>query len=134
MTIPSLRYLVLAALVIAVARFDEKILQYVLVAAIAIVGHRWCTAAPNKTSPQIDVPVAPLSLPCEARPTSQFSINGSSPIPHGTLKDFYDGIDKRIGIVSLGVFEQMRKEHCEFSGCNFEFKSNNYNISTCPEK
>jgi ankyrin repeat protein len=50
------------------------------------------------------------------------------------LEDFYGGIDKRIGIVSLDFLEQMRKEHCDFVGCNFEFTSNNYNITTCPEK
>ena len=70
-----------------------------------------------------------------ARPPSQFSIDGSTPIPHGSLnEDFYGGIDKRIGIVSLDFYEQMRKEHCEFCGYNFQFTSNNYNITTCPEK
>jgi hypothetical protein len=68
------------------------------------------------------------------RPPSQFSINGSTPLPHGGLEDFYGGINKRIGIVSLNFLEQMRREHCEFSGSNVEFTSYNFNITTCPEK
>jgi hypothetical protein len=48
------------------------------------------------------------------------------------LSHFYDGIDKRIGVVSLDFYEQMRKEHCEYFGCDVLFKPNNYKIKTCP--
>lgn len=66
------------------------------------------------------------------RPLSQHSVNGSNPIPHGTLDDFYGGVDKRIGVVSLDFYEQMRKEHCEFKGSDFVFEPSNYSIRTCP--
>jgi hypothetical protein len=71
-----------------------------------------------------------------SRPPSQFFIDGSTCIPHGSLMDFHGGIDKCTGIVSLDFYEQLRKGHCEFCGYNFEFTSNNYNITTltCPEK
>jgi hypothetical protein len=67
------------------------------------------------------------------RPHSQHSVNRSNPIAHGTLDDFYGGVDKRIGVVSLDFYEQMRKEHCEFSGHDFFFEPNNYSIRTCPQ-
>ena len=73
------------------------------------------------------------------RPLSQISVDGpngaTAAIAHGNLQDFYDGISARIGVVQLDFYEQMRKEHCEFFGCNFEFTSGNYSIGskTCKE-
>lgn len=73
-----------------------------------------------------------------ARPSSQIPVNlpngTTAPIAHGSLSNFYGGIDKRIGVVSLDFHEQMRKEHCEFVGSNVEFTTGNYNITTCPRK
>jgi hypothetical protein len=54
-------------------------------------------------------------------------------IPHGSLSSFYGGIETRIGIASLDFYEEMRKEHCEYVGCEYEFTSSNYTISTCPK-
>jgi hypothetical protein len=68
------------------------------------------------------------------RPSSQVSVHASEPVPHGNLSDFYGGIGKRIGAVSLDFYEQMRKEHCEFVGCMHEFTSSNYSITTCPKQ
>ena len=72
------------------------------------------------------------------RPLSQISVDGpngaTAAIAHGNLQDFYDGISARIGVVQLDFYEQMRKEHCEFFGCNFEFTSGNYSITTCPRQ
>ena len=73
-----------------------------------------------------------------SRPSSQLPLQNAQgftgPLPHGTLHDFYGGIDKRIGVVSLDFFEQMRKEHCVFEGHDFEFTSDNYGIPTSPLK
>jgi hypothetical protein len=70
------------------------------------------------------------------RPSSQLPFQNApgftGPLPHGTLHDFYGGIDKRIGVVSLDFFEQMRMEHCVFEGHDFEFTSDNYGIPTRP--
>jgi hypothetical protein len=48
--------------------------------------------------------------------------------------DFYGGIDKRIGVISIDFYEQMRKEHCIFEGHDYEFTSDNYGITTSPNK
>jgi hypothetical protein len=66
------------------------------------------------------------------RPKSQIPSEGQVPIACGDLSHFYDGIDKRIGVVSLDFYEQMRKEHCEFVGCDVLFEPSNYIIKTCP--
>ncbi len=76
-----------------------------------------------------------------SRPPSQFPIHVSEfggqhsdgvtgPIPHGSLGDFYGGTGSRIGVASLDFYEQMQKEHCEFVGCDYEFTSSNYSITT----
>jgi hypothetical protein len=75
-----------------------------------------------------------------ARPPSQFPIEGQRPscssgaIAHGSLVDFYGGIASRIGDPSLDFYEQMRREHCELVGCNFQFTSSNHSISTNPRQ
>ena len=66
------------------------------------------------------------------RPSSQVSVQSSDAIPHGSLSDFYGGLGKRVGVVSLDFYEQMRKEHCEFVGCLSQFTSSNYSVTTCP--
>jgi hypothetical protein len=72
------------------------------------------------------------------RPSSQISVEGpngaTAAIAHGSLQDFYDGISARLGVVQLDFYEQMRKEHCEFFGFNYEFTSGNYTITTCPRQ
>ena len=72
------------------------------------------------------------------RPSSQLLLQNAQgctgPLPHGNLDDFYGGIDKRIGVVSLDFYEQMRKEHSVFEGQDFEFTSDNYGITTSPRQ
>jgi hypothetical protein len=75
-------------------------------------------------------PAVPVEYSSQ-RPETQC---GQKPITHGNLEDFYGGIDKRIGTVSLDFYEQMRKEHCSFVGCDVEFKPQNYDITTTPRK
>jgi ankyrin repeat protein len=83
---------------------------------------------------------APVVASSPARPPSQFPIEEQGPafssgaIAHGSLVDFYGGIAGRIGDPSLDFYEQMRKEHCELVGCNFQFTSSNHNISTNPKQ
>jgi ankyrin repeat protein len=73
-------------------------------------------------------------LVATGRPLSQCSIQGKSSIPHGDLGDFYKGISSRVGVASLDFYEQMRKEHCECVGWNYQFSSSNFNISTTPKE
>jgi hypothetical protein len=68
------------------------------------------------------------------RPDTQKPKEGQTAIPHGSLDDFYGGIQKRIGVVSPDFYEQMRREHCELEGHDFHFTPRNYDIPTSPQK
>jgi WD40 repeat protein len=51
----------------------------------------------------------------------------------GTIADFHQGLTGRVGMPHLNFKNAMRQEHCERSGCEIEFTTSNYNITTCPK-
>jgi hypothetical protein len=51
----------------------------------------------------------------------------------GTIADFHQGLTGRVGMPHLNFKNAMRQEHCERSGCDFEFTTSNYSITTCPK-
>jgi ankyrin repeat protein len=52
----------------------------------------------------------------------------------GLIENFYAGLSDRVGMPHLDFKREMMREHCERTGCNTEFTTNNYKITTTPEK
>jgi WD40 repeat protein len=51
----------------------------------------------------------------------------------GTIADFHKGLTGRVGMPHLNFKNAMRQEHCERAGCNVEFTTGNYTITTTPK-
>jgi WD40 repeat protein len=52
----------------------------------------------------------------------------------GSISDFHKGLTGRVGMPHLNFKNAMRQEHCERAGCDVEFTTGNYNITTTPEQ
>ncbi len=63
---------------------------------------------------------------------SKFS--GSNRMTLGGLEDFHGGLGERVGMPSLDFLREMMREHCEHAGCDTEFTTGHYNITTTPKK
>jgi ankyrin repeat protein len=62
---------------------------------------------------------------------SKFTI---SKMACGRIEDFHAGLNDRVGMPHLDFKREMMREHCERAGCNTEFTTNNYKITTTPKK
>ena len=51
----------------------------------------------------------------------------------GTVADFHKGLTGRVGMPHLNFKNAMRQEHCERAGCDAEFTTCNYKITTTPK-
>ena len=52
----------------------------------------------------------------------------------GNIDDFHKGLTGRVGMPHLNFYNAMRQEHCERAGCDVEFTTGNYAITTTPKK
>jgi WD40 repeat protein len=52
----------------------------------------------------------------------------------GSISDFHKGLTGRVGMPHLNFKHAMRQEHCERAGCDVEFTTGNYNITTTPRQ
>jgi ankyrin repeat protein len=52
----------------------------------------------------------------------------------GHIEDFHAGLSDRVGMPHLDFKREMMREHCERAGCDTEFTTSNYNITTTPKK
>jgi hypothetical protein len=52
--------------------------------------------------------------------------------PSGKLEDFRSGLRGRIGLPHLEYEKAMYREHCKDTGCDMQFTTRNYNVSTTP--
>ena len=52
----------------------------------------------------------------------------------GTIADFHKGLTGRVGMPHLNFKHAMRQEHCERAGCDVEFTTGNYKITTNPKR
>ena len=52
----------------------------------------------------------------------------------GSISDFHKGLTGRVGMPHLNFKNAMRQEHCERAGCDVEFTTGNYNITTTPKQ
>jgi hypothetical protein len=51
----------------------------------------------------------------------------------GSVADFHKGLSGCVGMPQLNFKIAMRQEHCERAGCDVEFTTNNYHITTTPK-
>jgi hypothetical protein len=51
-------------------------------------------------------------------------------MPSGNIEDFHKGLSSRIGFPHLQFFKTMEAEHCIMAGCDMQFTTRNYGIST----
>jgi WD40 repeat protein len=52
----------------------------------------------------------------------------------GTITDFHKGLTGRVGMPHLNFKNAMRQEHCERAGCDVQFTTGNYKITTTPRE
>ncbi len=52
----------------------------------------------------------------------------------GTITDFHKGLTGRVGMPQLNFKNAMRQEHCERAGCDVQFTTGNYKITTNPRQ
>jgi WD40 repeat protein len=52
----------------------------------------------------------------------------------GNISDFHNGLTGRVGMPHLNFKNAMRQEHCERAGCEVEFTTGNYKITTTPKR
>jgi len=52
----------------------------------------------------------------------------------GNVDNFHEGLQGRIGAPSLEFLKAMRAEHCSKGGCDLEFTTTNYHVTTTPRK
>jgi len=52
----------------------------------------------------------------------------------GSLEDFHAGLTGRIGVPHLDFKREMMREHCVRAGCNVQFTTGNYAITTTPKQ
>jgi hypothetical protein len=51
-------------------------------------------------------------------------------MPGGKIEDFYKGLSSRIGFPHLQFFKTMEAEHTSMAGCDMQFTTRNYGITT----
>jgi ankyrin repeat protein len=51
-------------------------------------------------------------------------------MPSGKMDDFRKGLSSRIGFPHLEFFKTMEAEHCSMAGCDMQFTTRNYGITT----
>ena len=51
-------------------------------------------------------------------------------MPGGKIEDFYKGLSSRIGFPHLEFFKTMEAEHTRMAGCDMQFTTRNYGITT----
>ncbi len=78
---------------------------------------------------------APAADTCESRAPLGSGIGGGGKfdtfvMPSGQMDDFYKGLSSRIGFPHLEFEKTMDAEHCIMAGCNMEFSTRNYGITT----
>jgi ankyrin repeat protein len=61
---------------------------------------------------------------------SKFTINKMS---CGCIEDFYAGLSNRVGMPHLDFKREMMREHCQRAGCDTEFTTGLYKITTTPK-
>jgi WD40 repeat protein len=52
----------------------------------------------------------------------------------GSISDFHKGLTGRVGMPHLNFKSAMHQEHCERAGCDVEFTTGNYKITTTPKR
>jgi hypothetical protein len=52
----------------------------------------------------------------------------------GSIDDFHEGLMGRVGAPSLEFEKAMKAEHCLKGGCDHEFTTGNYHVTTCAKK
>jgi len=52
----------------------------------------------------------------------------------GSIVDFHEGLMARVGAPSLEFEKAMKAEHCLKGGCDYEFTTGNYHVTTCAKK
>lgn len=60
--------------------------------------------------------------------------NDSFKLACGSISDFHLGLTGRVGMPHLNFKQAMRQEHCERIGCDVEFTTGNYRITTTPQR
>jgi len=53
--------------------------------------------------------------------------------PSGTIHDYHRGVSARIGFPHLRFFQAMEAEHTSMAGCEMQFTTRNYGITTTPK-
>jgi ankyrin repeat protein len=71
-----------------------------------------------------------LQTQAEGDGGSKFTI---SKMACGRIEDFHAGLSDRVGMPHLDFKREMMREHCERSGCDTEFTTGNYKITTTPK-
>ena len=72
-----------------------------------------------------------LQTQAEGDGGSKFTI---SKMACGRIEDFHAGLSDRVGMPHLDFKREMMREHCERAGCDTEFTTSNYKITTTPKK
>jgi hypothetical protein len=65
---------------------------------------------------------------------SKFSYLDTYKMAGGLIADFHAGLYGRVGMPHLDFKREMMREHCERAGCDTEFTTGNYKITTTPKK
>jgi hypothetical protein len=67
-------------------------------------------------------------------PLSQDSKFGMPKMSCGDIEDFHKGLTGRVGVPHLDFKREMLREHCVRYGCNTQFTTRNYGITTTPRQ
>lgn len=67
-------------------------------------------------------------------PLSQDSKFGMPKMACGDIEDFHKGLTGRVGVPHLDFKREMLREHCVRYGCNTQFTTRNYGITTTPRQ
>ncbi len=59
---------------------------------------------------------------------------GMTKMACGSIDDFHKGLTGRVGVPHLDFKREMLREHCIRAGCNTQFTTGNYNITTTPKQ
>ncbi len=70
----------------------------------------------------------------EPAPAGRSKFHLPKKMSYGVIEDFYAGFSDRVGMPNLDFFCEMRREHCERAGCNTQFTTDNYEITTTPRQ
>ena len=59
---------------------------------------------------------------------------GMTKMACGSIEDFHKGLTGRVGVPHLDFKREMLREHCVRAGCNTQFTTGNYKITTTPKQ